>query len=231
LGVLARFGAVRIDGPREALSVALTPLGRRGMRRALGEPEPGAPVLQVKVTLLETADPVVWRRLLVPASIRLDRLHKVIQAVMGWQDYHMHCFTHGDTQYGLSDDELGFRDERTATLGELVTGVGDRVGYSYDFGDGWEHDLAVEQVGVTEPDTRYPVCVAGTGDCPPEDCGGVFGYEQLREILADPSHPEHESMREWLGLAAAAEFDAARFDIDAANQALAGIDAQTAGSR
>jgi Plasmid pRiA4b ORF-3-like protein. len=131
----------------------------------------------------------------------------------------------------LSDDELGFRDERTATLGELVTGVGDRVGYSYDFGDGWEHDLAVEQVGVTEPDTRYPVCVAGTGDCPPEDCGGVFGYEQLREILADPSHPEHESMREWLGLAAAAEFDAARFDIDAANQALAGIDAQTAGSR
>jgi hypothetical protein len=182
--------------------------------------------------LSELADPVVWRRLLVPTDIRLDRLHQVVQAVMGWQDYHLHCFTHGDTRYGPPDDgELGFRDERRTTLGTLVTDAGDRIDYSYDFGDGWEHELVVERLGVAEPDTRYPVCVAGEGACPPEDCGGVWGYEELREILANPSHAEHESMLEWLGLTTAAEFDATRFDIDAANQALVGVDAPTVGSR
>ncbi len=157
MGVLARFGAVRIDGQQEAMSVALTPLGRRGMRRALGEPEPGAPVLQVKTTLLETAEPVVWRRLLVPADIRLGRLHTAIQAAMGWQGYHMHCFTHGDTRYSLPDRELGFRDERATTLAKLLTREGDRIGYTYDFGDGWEHELVLERFGGAEPDTRYPI--------------------------------------------------------------------------
>ena len=231
IGVLARFGAVRIGGPQKAPSVELTALGQQAMRRALGGPEPGAPILQVKITLLETEDPPVWRRLLVPAETRLDRLHRVVQTAMGWQNCHMHCFTHGDIRYGRPSQELGFRDERTATLGELVTRAGDRIGYAYDFGDDWEHDLVLEQVTAANADGRYPVCTAGGGACPPEDCGGVFGYVQLRETLADPSNDEHESMLTWLGLTTAAEFDPARFDRDAVNQALVNINTPTVDSR
>jgi hypothetical protein len=230
-GVLARFGAVHIGGPKSALSVGLTELGRRAMRRVLGGPEPGDPILQVKIMLLETADPPVWRRLLVPAGIRLDRLHRVMQATMGWHNCHMHCFTHGDIRYGRPSQELGFRDERTVTLGELVTKVGDRIGYSYDFGDDCDHELVLEQTTAADADGRYPACIAGGGACPPEDCGGVFGYAQLRETLADPSSDEHESMLAWLGLATAAEFDPARFDRDAANQAVARVSASPVVSR
>jgi hypothetical protein len=223
LGVLAQFGAVRLDGPDEAQSVTLTPLGGWAMGHALGEPEPGDPILQVKITLLETTEPVVWRRLLVPAGIRLDRLHRVVQTVMGWQDCHMHAFTHGSVRYGLPDPELGQHDERTMALGDLVKGDGDRIGYTYDFGDGWEHEIVTEKTTVADPGVRYPVCVAGGGACPPEDCGGVWGYEQLREVLADPAHDEHESMLEWLGLAKASEFDPAAFDSHQAARALAAI--------
>lgn len=106
-------------------------------------------------------------------------------------------------------------------LGEVAR-VGDAMAYTYDFGDGWEHVLVVEAATVAEPTARYPRCVAGAGACPPEDCGGIPGYENLRGILADPSDPEHEDMLEWLGIGSAAEFDPARFDLDAVNLRLAG---------
>jgi hypothetical protein len=177
-------------------------------------------VLQVKISLLGSSKPPVWRRLLVPADIRLDRLHGVIQATMGWEDYHMHVFSDGSCEYGLADPELGHRDERKATLGRLLKREGERIRYTYDFGDDWEHEIVVEKVLAAEPGVRYPVCVAGKGACPPEDCGGVWGYEHLREVLADPADEEHGEMLEWLGLQTAAEFDPARFDVDEVNRAL-----------
>jgi hypothetical protein len=176
-------------------------------------------ILQVKISLLGSSKPPVWRRLLIPADIRLDRLHGVIQAAMGWEDYHMHAFSDGSCEYGLADPELGHRDERRATLGRLLKREGEQIRYTYDFGDDWEHEIVVEKVLPAEPGVRYPICVAGKGACPPEDCGGVWGYEHLREVLADPADEEHGEMLEWLGLQAAA-FDPARFDVDEVNRAL-----------
>jgi len=224
LEVLQELGAARLGGE----SVELTGLALWAWRRRLGTPAPGDPVLQVKITLAEVADPPVWRRLLVPAAIRLDRLHQVIQAAMGWQDYHLHVFSDGRAEYGLPDPDLPFRDERTATLGELLPRAGSRPGYTYDFGDGWEHEIALEKRLAAEPSVAYPVCVAGEGACPPEDCGGAWGYEHLREVLADPSSAEHQDMLAWLGLDKAGDFDPHRFDIDQANRALAAVAAQQA---
>lgn len=171
-------------------------------------------ILQVKVRLLGVSRPPVWRRLLVPQGIRLDRLHEVIQASMGWDGYHLHVFSAGSAEYGEAAGELGFRDERKVTLGHLLCDVGDRARYTYDFGDDWEHEMVLEKVLAADPGTIYPLCSAGKGACPPEDCGGPWGYEHLREVLADPDHSEHEDMLEWLGLGSASEFDPADFDPD-----------------
>src|SRR6266498_1457722 len=118
LEVLGQLGAVRpsVDGK----SVELTELALWAWRRRLGAPTPGDPVYQVKITLAEVADPRVWRRVLVPAAMGLDRLHDVIQAAMGWLDYHLHVFSDGRTEYGVPDPELPFRDERAAAVRDLL---------------------------------------------------------------------------------------------------------------
>jgi hypothetical protein len=226
LEVLGQLGAVRPSD--DGKSVELTELALWAWRRRLGAPAPGEPVDQVKITLAEVDSPQVWRRLLVPAGMRLDRLHQVIQAAMGWDNYHLHVFSDGRTQYGRPDDQLPFRDERTATLGDLLPREGSRAGYTYDFGDDWEHQLVLEQQLAAEPGRIYPVCVAGAGACPPEDCGGAWGYQHLREVLADPASEEHQDMLAWLGLDKASDFDPHCFDIDQANRALAAVAAQPA---
>lgn len=223
LGVLEQFGALRQIGEQ----VTLTELGSWGIGSATGEAREIGSILQVKVSLLGASKPPVWRRLLVPADSRLDRLHGVIQVAMGWEDCHMHAFSDGSCEYGIEDRELGHGDERKATLGGLLKREGERIRYTYDFGDDWEHEIVVEGVLATEPGVRYPLCLAGKGACPPEDCGGVWGYGDLREALADSAHDQHEEMLEWLGLQTAAEFDPARFDADEVNTALgAGDDAR-----
>jgi Plasmid pRiA4b ORF-3-like protein len=164
-------------------------------------------IVQIKVKLLGVTKPPVWRRLQLPAGTRLDHLHDIIVAAFGWQDYHMHVFTSGPEEFGLPDPELGFTDERCVSLGELIGGIGDRLRYTYDFGDDWEHEIVVEDLLDADPDTRYPVLVAAKGACPPEDCGGPWGYADLKEILADPSHEQHQEMLDWLGLENPSEFD------------------------
>jgi hypothetical protein len=94
--------------------------------------------------------------------------------------------------------------------------------YVYDFGDHWRHDVVVEKVLTAEPGSRYPICITGKGRCPPEDCGGVWGYAELRATLADPSHEDHADMLEWLGIETAAEFDPRAFDADDVNAVLGG---------
>ncbi|MHB1469443.1 MAG: plasmid pRiA4b ORF-3 family protein [Solirubrobacteraceae bacterium] len=217
LGVLERFGALRRDGDR----VALTELGSAAMRASTGAISQDA-VLQVKVSLLEVAEPPVWRRLQVFADIRLDEMHQVIQAAMGWEDDHLHAFSDGSFRYSSPDWDLECRDERGMTLGGLLAGAGGRAGYVYDFGDDWEHELILERTLPAEPGMRYPVCVAGAGACPPEDCGGVWGYMDLRDALVDPDHERHQELLDWLGLQTASGLDPARFDVDEANRALTG---------
>ena len=217
LHVLQRLGSVDLHGD----TVSLTERGLHAMRRASGDATPGDAVLQLKISLLGISDPPVWRRLLVPAAIKLDRLHDLIQAAIGWHDGHLHAFSAGGVDYGIPDPELGHRDERRTPLRRLLAKRGDRVRYTYDFGDDWEHEIVVEKVLAAEPGARYPVCIGGRGACPPEDCGGTWGYAELRATLADPDHAEeHDQMLEWLGLERADEFDATAFDIDAVNEAL-----------
>ncbi len=193
LAALVGVGAVTLTED----SAELTAIGRFGTRRLRGEPEPGDPVHRITVTLAEVAEPRVWRRLLIPAAMPLHRLHCVIQTAMGWQDCHLHSFTDGRRTYGLPDPELEFTDERCVRFGDLDV-EGGPISYTYDFGDGWEHEIVVEAVGAAEPGECYPRCVDGEGACPPEDCGGPPGYEHLREILADPADEEHDYMVRWL---------------------------------
>ena len=165
-------------------------------------------VYQLRIALLDI-DPPVWRRVLVPGGFTLDRLHRVIQHAMGWQDSHLHSFDVEGVAYGEPDPdgELALADELDARLDSLVS-KGTRFSYTYDFGDWWEHEVTVEDVAPAEPGVRYPVCVEGERACPPEDIGGAFGYGEALAALADPGHPDHGRFRDWMG----PHLDPAAFD-------------------
>ncbi|MFJ7911342.1 plasmid pRiA4b ORF-3 family protein [Kitasatospora sp. NPDC096204] len=181
----------------------------------------GTSVHTIKVTLSGSRPPI-WRRLQVPSGTDLRRLHDLVQAAFGWEDYHMWAFETGRERYGVTDRDLGIRSAATMRLDQIAPCVGARFGYTYDFGDNWEHDILVEAVGDAEPGVSYPRCLTGRRAGPPEDCGGIWGYDHLVEILADPGHEEHEERLEWLGLESADQFDPAAFDLDETNTALAG---------
>jgi hypothetical protein len=214
LGVL---GVVVVD--RDNDTAQLSALGRFAIRRLRGMAEPGDPVLQVRITLSYVDDPPVWRQVLIPAAYPLSRVHRVIQAAMGWEDCHLHVFQIGKTSYGPDPEgELGYADETKARLTDVAR-VRTRIGYEYDFGDGWEHEIVVEARVVAEADKTYPACSAGEGACPPEDCGGPSGFEDLKELLAGPPSAERDEMLEWLG----DDYDPARFDLAAADAAVAAV--------
>ncbi|MFF4290959.1 plasmid pRiA4b ORF-3 family protein [Streptomyces sp. NPDC001633] len=180
---------------------------------------PGKTVHKIKITLRDSRPPI-WRRLEVPSGITLRELHDVVQAAFGWEDYHMWAFESGRDRYGIADRDLGIRSAASKQLRQVAARTGDRLRYTYDFGDGWEHDILTENVTEPEPDTAYPRCVTGRRACPPEDCGGILGYDYLIEILADPHHEEHEDRLEWLGLDSADQFDPTAFDAAEVNSAL-----------
>jgi hypothetical protein len=175
---------------------------------------------QIKVSL-RGAKPPIWRRLVVPAAVMLPDLHEIIQTAMGWQNSHLHMFEVGEARYGVPDDDdlLDFRDERRVTLRDIAPAVGNRIRYMYDFGDGWEHDIIVEKV-IDEPASSAAVCLGGRRACPPEDCGGIGGYERLLEVLADPTDEEYEHLLDWVG---GEPIDPADFDLADVNDALSGL--------
>lgn len=180
---------------------------------------PGGEVYQLKITLRGVSKPPVWRRVAIPAALTLDLLHEVIQQVMGWEDGHMHVFSMPGRDYGVPGSDLGYSDEGKVTLAELLVLPRSTMRYTYDFGDGWEHDIMLEK--ILPPDSVVGVsCLAGKGACPPEDCGGAWGYASLKEVLADPDHGDHDDLLDWLGLDSAAEFDLARFSLDKVNAGL-----------
>jgi len=144
-------------------------------------------VYQLRLSL-KHIQPEIWRRILVAGEIDLKALHHVIQAEMGWQDLHLHVFRVGDVEYSDPDmDVARARDESSARLFRIAPNVGDSFTYEYDFGDSWDHTIAVE--AISENDVRYPrhpVCIGGENACPPEDCGGVPGYERLMKARRKP---------------------------------------------
>ncbi|MDP9799600.1 hypothetical protein J2S43_008112 [Catenuloplanes nepalensis] len=179
-------------------------------------------VHRLKVTLRGTKPPI-WRRIEVPSTIRLDRLHLVLQVAFGWEDYHMWVFEGRNAEYGVPDPELGHRSAAAKKLADVAPHRGDRLAYTYDFGDDWRHDLLVEEVLASPAGSTTARCVTGRRAGPPEDCGGVWGYEYMSEILGDPAHEEHAAYLAQLGLETAADFDPASFDLDGINRELAKI--------
>jgi hypothetical protein len=178
-------------------------------------------IVQIKIKLLAVSKPPVWRRLQLSVDTRLDHLHDIIVAAFGWENYHMHVFTSGPEEFGEPDPELGFTDERRVSLGQLIGEIGDRLRYTYDFGDDWEHEIVVEDLRDPDPDTHYPVLIAAKGACPPEDCGGPWGYTNLKQVLADPSHEQHQEMLDWLGLDNASVFDPNTVTLDQLEEEIA----------
>jgi hypothetical protein len=173
-----------------------------------------APLYQVKVTLTGVRPPV-WRRLLVPSSISLKKFHQILQIALGWTDSHLHEFKARGQTYGIPHSEYpnSTQDEARVRLNEVLIKEKDWMLYEYDFGDGWEHKVVVEKVLSLKPDVTAPKCIAGARACPPEDCGGVGGYEEFLEAIKDPFHPEHEEMLEWIG----GDFDPNYFDPEEVN--------------
>jgi hypothetical protein len=155
-------------------------------------------VISLKVTLRNIRPPI-WRRLLMPGSMTLGDLHLAIQAAMGWEGYHLHLFDIDGRQYGEPHSVDDVADEQRLTLNALVKSGVARFSYTYDFGDNWEHSVVIEKKRPPVDAPLYPACVAGKRNCPPEDCGGPWGYQRMLAILADPDHPEHADHIEWFG--------------------------------
>jgi hypothetical protein len=178
-------------------------------------------IYQLKVTLLGT-NPPIWRCLLVPADLTLAQLHNVLQTAMGWNNEHMHEFRAGQRRFGRPEPVDPFmrtprvESERTALLAAVLQRRGAKMIYTYDLGDNWEHGIVLEKQLPAEPHTTYPICTDGQLACPPEDCGGIPGYYEMLDALADPSHPRHDELRDWIG----DEFNPQAFSVDKVNRLL-----------
>ncbi|RMD71013.1 MAG: plasmid pRiA4b ORF-3 family protein [Gammaproteobacteria bacterium] len=173
-------------------------------------------IYQIKVTLRHSKPPI-WRRLLVPGDTTLHDLHRIIQIAMGWTDSHLHQFVINGEYYGIpsGDDWYPVKDERKYRLAK-VAGEQSKFIYEYDFGDSWEHEIKVEKILPPDPKKSYPYCVKGKRACPPEDVGGIWGYEEFLEAMKDPAHEEHDTYVEWWG----ETFDPEAFDLDEVNREL-----------
>ena len=172
--------------------------------------------LHIRLAYME---PPIWRRIGVPCQISLFRLHRMLQVVMGWENYHLHQFIVGTTRYGEPDPEYedDMKDDRRIRLQKIAREKGFSFMYEYDFGDGWRHVITVERIEPWTQDMYVPRCLDGARACPPEDCGGIGGYEHLLEALRDRRHPDHKELRRWAG----AHFDPELFSLKAVNSSLA----------
>ncbi|XXF76751.1 plasmid pRiA4b ORF-3 family protein [Myxococcaceae bacterium GXIMD 01537] len=185
-----------------------------------------APSIHALHVELVDIQPPIWRELHVRSDMPLAKLHDVLQVAFGWTNSHMHLFEDASgRQYGHKApgdaDDFSFGgppllDEREYTVADVAPRARGVFGYVYDFGDDWVHRIRVKKVQAPEPGKKYPACVAGKRAAPPDDCGGVPGYEDLLEILRDPTHEEHAEMLEWVGGA----FDPEAFELEATDKAV-----------
>jgi len=194
------------------------------MAKARTKLDPAHVQLQLKITLLDIR-PTIWRRLLVPATIKLPKLHTVLQLAFGWTNSHLHAFRLEEDSYeanppknglgGLFGSDAQRHDERKFRLCDLLHAPGDWLIYEYDFGDGWQHEVFVEKILPGAP-SKIATCLAGARAGPPDDCGGPPGYDQLLKAIANPKHPDHHHLVDWLG----DPFDPTAFNLDSLNETL-----------
>lgn len=208
--------------PHEDLSTSLTSLLDAWLEPLPPKPAGPAPVYQLKVGL-KGAKPPIWRRLEVPADISLDRLHDIIQVAFGWDGSHLHVFETPYGDFGIADAELRHRPADEVSLAQVLPDPRSKITYVYDFGDEWRHEILVEKVLEPDESVTYPRCTGGRRATPPEDCGGIWSYADMLDVLADPAHPEHANTLEWLGLDNAAAFDPSAFDAPAITKALTSL--------
>ncbi|WP_433656878.1 plasmid pRiA4b ORF-3 family protein [Nocardia sp. CA-128927] len=224
--------------PADMLAMIRQMTSARGFGFGLRPPKPAklptkrktrdgvAPILRLRVDL-DGAKPPIWRRLEVPGDISLVTLHQVLQAAFDWDDSHLYMFDTDYGTFGRPDPELGHRSDRNVTLEQVASSPGAKITYTYDFGDSWEHRIVIEEALTREPSTDYPRCTGGRRATPPEDCGGIWGYQELLDILADPDHDDHDDRLEWLGLDRASDFDPAEFNAHQITESLAPLRQKT----
>jgi hypothetical protein len=176
---------------------------------------PATLAYQLKIAL-EHSKPPIWRRVLV-ADCTLDVLHQVVQAAMGWTNSHMHMFQDGedsfsDPRFGLDADDY---DETQVRLSQLVANGCKKLRYWYDFGDDWWHTINIEKSLKPKSADTFPRCVKGSGACPPEDIGGIWGYYDFLDAIRNPRHERHAELMEWCD-----DFDPDAFNLEETNKAL-----------
>ncbi len=187
------------------------------------KPKNPIPIYQLKIVLREINPPIL-RILQIKGNANLGKLHDYIQGAMGWKDCHLHEFKIKEQSYRAHKqmyeeiDEPDMHDERKYRIDKLLQ-EGDSFEYEYDFGDCWEHDIFVEKIIPPKEEVYYPICIYGERACPPEDCGGTRGYEELLQVLNDPTHEDHNHYSEWAG----EDYDSDKFDSKRANFILENI--------
>ena len=179
-------------------------------------------IYQIKIEL-KHSKPKIWRRVLVPSNMGLEDLHYIIQKVMGWENCHLHQFMKNNTCY-LPEEEAEdagpfsrrkIVDYTDVLISTVFENVKDKIEYEYDFGDSWEHHVTLEKILPYDSSKQYPICIKGKNACPPEDCGGIWGYYNVLETLNDPKHENYEDYKYWYG-----NIDTEKFDLDEINARL-----------
>ena len=173
---------------------------------------------QIKISL-NGIKPPIWRRVLVEDDISLDEFSEIIQSAMGWDGYHLYDFNIDGLSYQLSNEDdfdSGDEDSSQTLLRDVVFKENQKFIFTYDFGDNWEHTILIEKILPFDNNKNYPLCIKGKRNCPPDDCGGVWGYQNFLEAIKNKDHPEHEELLEWAG----GEFYPEEFDLDEINSYL-----------
>ncbi len=171
---------------------------------------------QFKITL-KRIKPPIWRRIQVPETYTFWDLHVAVQDAMGWTDTHLHHFEilnpakDFKEKIGIpyEDFDAGILAGWKRKISNYFSSKNNKADYIYDYGDNWEHIVKLEKILPQEKGITYPICVDGARACPPEDCGGTWGYEEFLEAIMDPNHERHEELLNWIG----GDFDPEGFDI------------------
>lgn len=178
-------------------------------------------VFQIQI-VLRGSKPKIWRRILIPSDMPLSDFHEVIQTSMGWENSHLHQFEKDNILYTMKIEgdvfwnEKKKKDYKDLIVSDLLTKKHEKVTYEYDYGDRWEHDIFLEEIIAADPNIKYPFCVEGKMSCPPEDCGGIHGYQDILKIMRNPENKFYENYKDWLD----EDFDPDYFDKDEVNKRL-----------
>lgn len=174
---------------------------------------------RLRITL-RSVKPPIWRRIEVASDVTLAELSDLLEGAMGWMGGHLHAYEAEGVTYERPDPDDGLsrraKDESDHRLGEVLGAVGAKMRWDYDFGDGWQHNIVIEAIEPLDPSVGYPRCVAGRRACPPEDCGGPWGFQELLHAISDPTHPRHEELTEWLPV----DYNPDEFNPDDATEAM-----------